>query len=55
MLARALHKTVAELLTGRPQPLSSREYLDWSYFYEREAKEQERAMKKAKQTRGRRH
>jgi hypothetical protein len=53
-LARELGKTVEELLTGRAQPLSSRAYLDWSYFYEMEAKERERAMKKAKQARGRR-
>jgi hypothetical protein len=45
-LAKDLGKTVNELLTGRPGPLSNREYNDWYHFYKAEVEMQKMARKK---------
>jgi hypothetical protein len=42
-----LKKTHAELLAGRPMPLSSLEFVRWSAFFERKAELEEKAMAEA--------
>jgi hypothetical protein len=39
-LALKLHKTVAELRTGQPQPLSNEEFHLWNLFFRLEHAEQ---------------
>lgn len=45
-LARDLRKTVRELMTGVPGPLSGEEYAAWAAFYNLEAQDQARARKR---------
>ena len=46
MLARELGKTVEELLSGRSQPLTHREWLRWLAFFSVEADLKREAMRK---------
>jgi len=47
MLAYKLHKTVAELLYGRPFPLSAQEAMQWNQFFRRKGELEKQAMDQA--------
>jgi len=46
-LAEKLGKTHAELLSGAPQPLSGREFAQWSAYFEYVAELEKEELKKA--------
>jgi len=47
-MARDLGMTVAELLTGRKQPLNSYEFEEWAIFYRMEADEKKKAAQRSR-------
>lgn len=47
-IAERLGKTVTELLTGQPSPLSMQEFVQWAAFYSVRANNQKRAEERSK-------